>query len=246
MTKFPVWAKVHIKPKVALITSMITFFLVQGATAHLLYGHKLITYRDPGRSNMTTAAVRMCYMVTPEYEQFFFTTWNQIVLLAFNVAPMGIIITGHCIIGTSLLLKRRRLIPQNTITNQVARRDMAITKTLFAIAFYFVVCTTPFCLYFALTDSELDNPNSHAAAIDKLALTVVYMLLFTNFTFNFYLYVCRATIFRKEWKQMVQVWKNMFRRLGGIWRFNANVIMPLQPGTTTRVSTVNSQTTEQM
>ena len=219
LTMYPIKAKVKLTPQVSCWVSVGTVLVVQLFTVHFLFSHTFLDSALENTSNFTR-----CSFTSEEYREFHKTAWNYIVLICFNLLPIAIIITGNVAIGTILLRRKRQIYPA---TNQInlAQEKMAL-KMLFAISFFYIIFTSPYCFYVVIKAYSTEILSAKEKAIDQLVNAVMYMLLFSNLTFNFVLYFARGSLFREEWNKIVRSFRTRFKVNKRVGRSSAIVAGP--------------------
>lgn len=147
-----------------------------------------------------------CDSLTDEIFQFeeFVFTYIDLVVLAI-VPGVAMLILNLCIIRQIRKIKyNHRLSVASDGSDKGAKGSTKqqpiskMTRMLICTSFYFIIATTPICIYF-IVDSYL-RPGSSAAVEKKLDLTnaVVYLFQFTHFAINFYFYTATNKRFRNE------------------------------------------------
>lgn len=206
LTKAPIYWKSKLTPRNAFIVSLIAFFVIAALNSHLIFGLRL--YNGNFTQNVTVPQMPFkCYFRSEEYGKFFFQYWNVIVLVLYNLLPASIIIAGNINIAVVLIYRRNRVNPSVNPDNNNRRKSSA--KMLFVLSVFYVITTTPWCVYYSLR-GEISDYSEASFAKWQLATVVVSILVWSNFTFNFFLYFVSGTLFKNEWKRLVNIAKNVF------------------------------------
>ena len=207
LTIFPIKAKLRLTPKVSTVVSMASVVFTQFFTVHLIFAKTFLGSEVTNAKNISS-----CVFSSKEYRIFQQTTWNFIVLICFNLLPIAIIVTGNALIGVTLLKRKRQIYPKINANQQNSTREKMALKMLFVISLFYILSTTPFCIYFVV---KIYSPKAYTAkdiAVDQLVQVVLYICMFSNQTFNFFLYFAKGSLFREECTKMFTSLKNGFLR----------------------------------
>ena len=108
----------------------------------------------------------------------------------------------------------------NHTSNQSARtpneprqseKGKSLTSLLFTISACFLITTLPFCVYVIFRD-RLELMSKDDIDNWRLLTIIMYILLWSNFAGNFFLYFASGTHFRKELKRILSVIKGKLSR----------------------------------
>jgi hypothetical protein len=154
--------------------------------------------------------------VSDEYMAFVRHFWSVFVLVIYNVLPALIIIFGNANIIVAIFLRSRGLTTRiHPVTNpaEVSRRK-ASTKLLLILSVFYLVTTTPWCLYIVLRSklTEFGEEGGLSFAKWQLFTVIVNLLLWSNFSFNFFFYFMSGTLFKREWKRLMEKVGGVFKR----------------------------------
>lgn len=221
LTRAPVFWKSKVTPRNALIASLIVLFVIATLNSHLIFGLRLYNTSDNGNitKNVTEPQIPFkCYFSSEEYGKFYFQYWYKIVLALYNLIPASIIIIGNLNIAFMLIYRRNKVNPSSNPNSNNRRKSSA--KMLFVLSVFYVITTTPWCVYNSLR-GKITDYSEESFSKWQLATVVVSIFVWSNFTFNFFLYFVSGTLFKNEWKRLVDVAKNILRK-------------PLQTSTRTR------------
>jgi hypothetical protein len=157
-----------------------------------------------------------CFFISAEYESFYRKYWSVYFLIVYNAIPAAIIITGNINIAVFILKERFGLTARvrSEINPTVANRKRSSAKLLFTLSTFYLLTTTPWCVYWILRgkisfQAKL-SPKSLAGW--QLATVIVQVCLWCNFSFNFFFYFVSGTLFKREWTKLVDKVKENFRR----------------------------------
>ena len=221
LTKVPVLSRRKVNPRSCLTVSITALILIALANSHMIYGTKF--YDNLNSANLTTNSSYdadylqfRCYFVSDEYELFVRNYWNVFVLSMYNVVPALIIIAGNVNIVAVLFLRKNGITTRvHPVTNpaEVSRRK-ASTKLLFTLSVFYFITTTPWCVYIVLRRrvTSLAEIGDQGFARWQLGTVTVNILLWSNFSFNFFFYFMSGTLFKREWKRLVEIVNSSIQR----------------------------------
>ncbi|XP_045178085.2 substance-K receptor-like [Mercenaria mercenaria] len=215
-------------PRFAAIASTTALIVMIIFTSHLLFGFRLVEVDMSVESNSTESVKSYaCVVSSSEYDMFYSNTWALLVLLFLNVIPIFIIIFGNIIIAVTLLQQKFRLRRVHSETSGAHTRHIprrkSPTRILFVISGVFLVTTLPYSVYMVV-QSGLEKLDDHSFAKHQLINAVVIMMVYSNFTFNFFLYFVSGTLFKQEWKQLVMELSHKFSGFAQRARIQREVI----------------------
>jgi len=160
------------------------------------------------------------------FRPFYMEIWPYLVMLVFSVIPTLIIATGNVYVGIMLWKQKKKLMarvhPQSDVQISVIPckdlpemqmpkiRLRPISKMLFFVSAFFLVTSLPYTIYQCIW-MELDDTTAWSRAKRDLYDALLDTLLFSNFTFNFFLYCLSGTLFRQEYRAFVRERKAAFR-----------------------------------
>ena len=208
LTLYPIKAKTRLTPKVSGLVSMVTVLMSQLVGMPLMFSR---TYLGSGLENSTNFS--SCVFSSKEFKSFYSTTWSFIGMLLMNVLPGAMIITGNALIGTTLLKRKKQIVPVLNANQQNSAREKMALKLLFAIGFLHVIFKSPFAIYLVVKSNSTRKMSSRGMAVDQLIIAILHILLFSNYTFNFALYLARGSLFREECKEIITSLKKRFMKL---------------------------------
>jgi len=192
MTKYVTFAKTKLTVKNARICCCVILVVVSLLSVHYFFGVEI----------QQTAGCEWKL----EYGEFYRETWPVIVLVVLNFIPMIIIIVSNIGILINVISQKRKLQKVNPITeSKNAKSDdklNAMTRMLFMISSFFVITTLPFTL-FQIFWWQIDSSTQHALAIRQLLDAFFEVLIYANYSFNFFLYFISGSLFKQEWKLLV-------------------------------------------
>nr|XP_022327203.1 muscarinic acetylcholine receptor gar-3-like [Crassostrea virginica] len=100
------------------------------------------------------------------------------------------------------VIRRSREFRKSTVRNKSTNRklkkfDVKLTKMLLCTSVYFLFATLPISIYFIVDSYQEDLDDVSSAQMD-LVWTVSYLLQFSNYTINFFLYNLTNERFRNK------------------------------------------------
>ena len=198
LTIYPIKAKLRLTPKVSSLVSLTIVLLILIFTSPNLFFYRYLGSNIENSSNFSACV----FVTTPEISTIYKNAYKHFILIFYNLLPMFIIMTGNALIGTTLL-KRKRLM----LLTVSAREKMAV-KMLFAISILNIIFSSPYSIYGVAKIHFTPTLSEKEEAVDQLVLAICHMLIFCNFTFNFFLYFARGSQFRKECKVIFSSFKS--------------------------------------
>lgn len=131
------------------------------------------------------------------FEEFVFTYIDFTVL---SVVPFLLMIGMN--ITIIRVIRRSREFRKSTVRNKSTNRklkkfDVKLTKMLLCTSVYFLFATLPISIYFIVDSYQEDLDDVSSAQMD-LVWTVSYLLQFSNYTINFFLYNLTNERFRNK------------------------------------------------
>lgn len=88
-----------------------------------------------------------------------------------------------------------------TTQSAQARYNRSATRLLFGVCAFFVATVLPYCVYHVIKN-QLSEVSYREVAFLQLIQSIIYCLLYCNFSFNFFMYFMCGTLFKKEWKRI--------------------------------------------
>ncbi|XP_060605529.1 cysteinyl leukotriene receptor 1-like [Ruditapes philippinarum] len=211
VTLFPTTFKPKMTPRNAVIIAVVTLILVILLNAHLIYGSTMIERQINITENNVTRiqTTNHCSLRKGGYSEFYNAVWKKLLLILGSVVPLILIITGNAIVATSLIKSKRalrRVQIQNNAVNRNDRqspRNNANYRMFFILCSVYVVTTVPYGLYLNLLEfgKEVDE---HTLAKYQLLNAITRCLIWSNFSFNFLLYFMTGSLFRREFKKILE------------------------------------------
>jgi hypothetical protein len=193
-------------PRFAFIASTVLLFIIVLFTCHLIFGFYFDEVNIPTEKNASQfVKVKQCLFMSTDYMIFYNEIWKPLVLLFLNVIPVIAITCGNIIIGLQILQYRnmlRRIFPVPTTASR-ARQRKTPAKMLFLVSGIFLVTTLPYTIYLVVKN-ELRDLDERSIARHQLLTSALSMLLYSNFTFNFFLYFVSGTLFKLEWQTIIK------------------------------------------
>ncbi|KAH3747053.1 hypothetical protein DPMN_181474 [Dreissena polymorpha] len=198
LTKWPYVAKARLSSRNALKASLVMAVMCALFPAHYFFGFELRL--DINNFNQTRYN---CQPLPGEYYLFDQYPWKVMVLVVLNIIPMCIITAGNLTILATIVKQKRqlhRVAPNTAIGASVAqRRQKSSTRMLFILSSFFMVTTMPFTL-FRVYKEVYPAIGAREYARQRLTETITALLLYCNFTFNFFMYFVSGTLFKQEWR----------------------------------------------
>lgn len=214
LTKWPVVARSKLNVRTARIAAVTLLIVIVSMTSHFVFVAEVRTVTST-ENNETAPGYKLLCTYAPNASMLFYKKiWPLIVLTVLTLIPTAFIVLGNLTILVTILAQRRKLRQINPNGNDRSGDDpkkvKSATKMLFLVSAFFIATTMPF---------TLGNVIMSLRTVDEPARQVYYAilrnLLYCNFTFNFILYFISGTLFKQEWKSLVQEVRHKIRSLRG-------------------------------
>ena len=180
------------------ILTIVMFFSL--AYSHMLYGVGIV----PSKGHA-------CTLVSRSYELFLRNIWLKIDTFLFSVLPFACLFLSNSV----LVLKLRRSVKDacdgltTTNTQQASRERNAnsVTLTVTVVSLVFVVLTSPTAFYnfftFVSRNANRTDVNNNNLAFRLFLSDVFYILVYFNYSVNFYLYCLTGERFRRKFREIM-------------------------------------------
>ena len=203
--KYPFTAKQYMTPKFALVSCLVLLTVSGIFTGHLLLSNQIVdvvTFNQNSTHNWTVTE-RFCTQMPESHRLFYNGYWGLLIFLFAGVIPCIIIVSGNIIIAITVIRVRRSVLPniQHRIVAQNVHKTP--TKLLFALTTMFLCTTMPFSIYIINLDYTMEV-NGHTLSKYQLLTVCIYCSVWCNYSFNFILYFMNGTLFKNEWKVIIQ------------------------------------------
>ena len=189
----------------AIKTSLLILLVVVSINLHFLFTTELRTYEmDDGDSVLTcSSAYGYEYLVEHVW------TWIDATLYCFLPFVLILILNGLIVHEVIRARKRRQqflehhIISSNAPPSVLSESSIRLTVMLLSVTFTFLLCTFP--MMATMTYRAYSGPNEESLLeVSRFALarTISELLMYTNHSINFYLYLLTGLRFRQELKAM--------------------------------------------
>lgn len=216
-TKLPVLARVKLSRTKSVTVSLTVLIFCVLLTSHVLFSYNLVMVRSFDQYGNVTEARLQCKPATA-FISFYNVIWPVVMLVTLNVLPILIIIIGNTSTVLTILLQRRKIkfVPsangRQQIQQTVPPKVKSATKMLFLVSAMAIVTSLPFTITHVIFSAQPSNqPQERARKL--LIYSIVRNILYCNFTFNFVLYFVSGTLFKQEWKAVINDVRTIFGRL---------------------------------
>ncbi|XP_045174499.2 uncharacterized protein LOC123535813 [Mercenaria mercenaria] len=210
LTLFPTTAKSKMTSRNALIVSVTLLISVALHNGNLLYAYTFteVNVNVTDRNETKMRHVKSCSL-RDEHTHFYNNTWSVMLFLTGSLLPIAFIVTGNAIVGICLIKRRRALqriqaMERSNETNAYQRSRNGFSKKMFfVLSGVFIVTTVPYGVYFVRLEYH-QEVSGHTLAKYQLVSVLMKCLVWSNFSFNFFLYFMTGTLFKKEFKKMLE------------------------------------------
>lgn len=204
LTRWPVSAKSKLTRKNTIIAVIVMLVFCFSLTSHVPFVARLHYVFDSNGHQLDN--LTQCLYIYGRSANFYREVWPLVVLVVFNVVPMVIIIVGNLTIVVTIISQRRKMRRVNPASqdqqHSAPKKIKSATKMLFLVSAVFVLTTLPFTIGNVILSLKRPTTTNAAAEI-HLIYTVLRIILYCNYTFNFVLYFVSGTLFKQEWKAMI-------------------------------------------
>lgn len=195
-TNFPLrYPRLVTMPRCIMLVLFLTVFL-SGVDLHYFWTNGLIS-ED---SEIDCTSLTVGYF---NFEEFIFTYVDFCVLSAI---PFLLMIGMNMFIIR--VIRRSREFRKSTVRNKSTNKklkkfDVKLTRMLVSTSVYFLLATLPISIYFIVDSYQTDLDNRDSAKMD-VVWTVSYLVQFSNYTINFFLYNLTNKRFRAKFIEMIK------------------------------------------
>lgn len=201
--KFPfhyITSDVSKKLMIVYIVILITCVLVN---CHFFWTNALVEYQDKLQCNNTSI----------EYYIFEDKYFSIIDLVILSVIPFILMFSMNIVIG-HVLRKSQKFRTKGQLKNQSGKfnkKSKRLTRILFFTSMYFLCSTLPISALFVLDSYISRISTDELQAQLNLATTIFYLLQFSNYGVNFFVYVTINKHFRRYLPRFVLRLRFMFK-----------------------------------
>ena len=181
-TRHPFMYLSHRFSRVLRLVLVISFLVCLSLNLHFFWTNSLIK----------TGNVYKCTNPTREYYIFEEKYYVFVDLVMLSFLPFIVMFTMNLLIGKSLhesRVFRRCSIPNPKSRRRLIRSSKKLTRMLFFTSIYFLVTTLPVSILNVADWFVKDPDNNLLTAKLKLAKAVLYLLQFSNYAVNFYIFI---------------------------------------------------------
>ena len=203
---FPRETKARYTKKVAVISLVIIAVCLLILNSHTLYGLDMQYVEIINGSTLYT-----CYLASLSYKAFWTSTWPWIDLSIFCVVPFCCLLIGNTLIFVKVMCSRRAANRQVSISTIETRHQRSkfysLSITLMVINSTFLICNIPICVFMIVRQTWIHNLNEEQRAEMHLVWSIVNILMYSNNSINFFLYILSGRRFRNELVCVLQLIK---------------------------------------
>ncbi|KAL3878142.1 hypothetical protein ACJMK2_030513 [Sinanodonta woodiana] len=210
------------------VSLIILFFVLSGVDLHFFWTNGIDNFTNGGCGSLTTK--------DKAFDEFVFVYIDFTFLSA---VPFVIMFICNVLLVRTLnrIQRGRASMMHNVMIRRTQRVSVKLTKMLLVNTFYFLVATFPVSVYF-IVDSyrrreyEADG-NEHSTAILDLVGTITYLIQYSNYSVNFYLYSMVNDKFWNKLKIVCGCYKGIKRQFVAIYTTNSQTTTPNSSSRTT-------------
>jgi hypothetical protein len=89
------------------------------------------------------------------------------------------------------------------IRQRISKKRKSSTKLLLTISIFFLLTTLPYCIY-AIVKGRVHQLDEDGVDTWRALTFFFNILLWSNFSFNFFLYFVSGSLFKQEWKILIE------------------------------------------
>lgn len=213
LARFPVFSRSKLTRRSAKLAALACLLVITSLYAHLPFGMELI--QTPVDIRSGTVIQESCVPGSVEYAAFLQIAYWFVILIVFNFAPITIMIIGNGLIIATIFLQRKRfnaIIPEVQVQTNSNKKRKSSTRLILLINAFYIFTTVPFVIKKTLETFE--PPVNDAERVRSLLSdSVLSLLVYSNYTFNFLLYCVSGSIFNEELRAFLRETKHKFARL---------------------------------
>ncbi|CAC5420403.1 unnamed protein product [Mytilus coruscus] len=197
MVCFPHKMKVICTKQKALMTTIIVAVVLSCSKLHILFGMgNIIEY------NNGTMTIQHCVYLSKAYESFFNNIGPWLDLVTFCVIPSILLIAGNTIIIFQVIKSKQRIAAAQESSNNrqrnIGTKIPSMTTMLIGLNTVFLLSSIPISVYVIGYNQWYEEGDTRDQAVLSLMWPITNILMYSNNTFNFALYVLSGKSFRKE------------------------------------------------
>ena len=181
--------------------------VVLSAVFPLLYSHILVGM-DVLVVLSGSNSVRSCTFASAWYREFWGRVWTRIDLFLYSVIPAVTLVLGNGILAFTLAAAVRKAShtlaggAQSLTLGDRKRNVSSTTVTVMAVSMSFLSFSLPLMIYVnVIFTPDITDPETQAYY--RFLHGVLFLVGFSNFAVNFYLYCLTGSRFRQQFRTMV-------------------------------------------
>ncbi|CAC5420404.1 unnamed protein product [Mytilus coruscus] len=182
----------------ALVTIIIVAVVLSCSKLPILFGiGDIIEY------NNGTMTIKHCVYLSKKYKLFINNIGSWLDLITFCVIPSVLLIVGNTIIIYKVIKSRQRIGAAQQSVNDYRQRNLgtkisSMTTMLVGLNMVFLLSSIPISVYVIGYNQWYEEGDTRDLAVLSLMWPITNILMYSNNTFNFALYVLSGKLFRKE------------------------------------------------
>ncbi|VDI76986.1 Hypothetical predicted protein [Mytilus galloprovincialis] len=184
----------------ALATIIIIAVVLSCSKLPILFGVGDIIEYDNG-----TMAIQHCVYLSKKYKLIFNNIGSWLDLVSFCVIPSVLLIVGNTIIIYTVIKSRQKVGATQQSTNDYRQRKpgskskiSSMTTMLVGLNAVFLVSSIPISVYVIGYNQWYEEGDTRDLAVLGLMWPITNILMYSNNTFNFVLYILSGKLIRKE------------------------------------------------
>lgn len=212
LSKYPVSAKLKLTRKHACRCAAVFLLLNILLSSHLPFGMDIKTSNET-RISLTSQS--SCDLSSEAYASFYKSVYTYFLLCFVHFLPVLIIVGANSVTLFTLFMRRKMITPseQNHKVTAINRVKSSARLVIF-ISVFFVLTTAPFFFY-KISIQQRQPFETEARAKEILIESVLHLIAYSNFTFNFVFYIFNGSLFSQELRLFLLELKFKFKNILG-------------------------------
>ena len=212
LTTRPAYPRNNLTRKKSVIISVSCLILLSVSSGHLLF-YELRPASQTDLRNGTTQTTDSSFVCVPQADALqsdFFKQWRILIFAVYFILPFITIIIGNILTAANLIrkfiqpLRNLRLYPDGQSEAQIVldRQLTSEAKMSLFVCLFILVTYIPFITFTVIKrDNFTEVTDEKLYARIQLTQAILQMMLYCNFTFNFWSYFVIGKFFREECDQ---------------------------------------------
>ena len=228
LVRYPIWAKTNCTKKLAGVVFSVLVLGTMAAHFHSVIFMEIAIKEQTIVGNITNTTIQVygkCGPVLEWYREFQQKAWPMIILIVFDLAPVGCQVICNVLLVRELVIRSNKKAANQRVQQENGDKDQrdirSVTRMLIVVCIFFVLSSVPQCLKLLLKPYIFKPKSPHDAAKELLLVACVQLLIYSSNGFNFLLYTLSGKVFREELWSMCEQGRRRFKHC-----FDRNAVYP--------------------